>query len=109
MNEASESSIKYTISRMIADAAPKNLLKNPKLRNHHFDDFSVVEEDFQTLKIQFRALGLIIRSEKSRGVRDNETYWRLTPHGDDVITRLHAIPSDREIQSLDEDIRQVEE
>jgi len=47
--------------------------------------------DFQTIKVQLRALGLITKSEKARSVKDTGTYWTLTPYGDDVMTRLRAI------------------
>jgi hypothetical protein len=54
-------------------------------------DFRIDESDFQRIKIQLRALGLIIRSEKPRSVKDVDTYWALTPYGDDLMTRLLAI------------------
>ncbi|EBP9710788.1 forkhead box transcription factor, partial [Salmonella enterica subsp. enterica] len=46
---------------------------------------------FQTIKVQFRALGLIIKSEKSRSVKDKGTYWTLTPYGENLMTTLRAI------------------
>jgi len=54
-------------------------------------DFRIDESDFQTIKIQLRALGLITRSEKTRSVKDVDTYWTLTQYGDDLMTRLRAI------------------
>lgn len=52
---------------------------------------SISEDDFQTIKVQLRALGLIKQSTKPRSVKDTETYWTLTPYGDNVMTRLRAI------------------
>jgi hypothetical protein len=49
------------------------------------------DEDFGTLIVQFRALGLIERSERPRSVKDTKTYWRLTLHGDEHLTKLRAI------------------
>ncbi|EDU5982372.1 forkhead box transcription factor, partial [Salmonella enterica subsp. enterica serovar Aberdeen] len=51
----------------------------------------VSNSDFQTIKVQFRALGLIIKSEKSRSVKDKGTYWTLTPYGENLMTTLRAI------------------
>ncbi|HBL0339309.1 TPA: DUF4062 domain-containing protein [Escherichia coli] len=51
----------------------------------------VPNSDFQTIKVQFRALGLIIKSEKSRSVKDKGTYWTLTPYGENLMTTLRAI------------------
>lgn len=54
-------------------------------------DLSFNDHDFQTVKVQLRALGLITKSIKSRSVKNTSTYWSLTPFGDEVMTRLRAI------------------
>ena len=46
-------------------------------------------QDFQMIKIQLRALGLIEKAKESR--ISNTPYWTLTPHGDEVMTQLIAI------------------
>lgn len=53
----------------------------------------VRDEDFQTLKVQLRALGLIQMSVKKRSLKDTESYWTLTPYGDHYATVLKAIPT----------------
>jgi hypothetical protein len=66
-----------------------------KLEKKHseklFKDFNVSSDDFQTIKVQLRALGLITKSSKQRSVKDTSTYWTLTPYGDNVMTKLRAI------------------
>ncbi|GAB5449900.1 MAG: DUF4062 domain-containing protein [Halioglobus sp.] len=47
--------------------------------------------DFETVIVQFSALGLITQSLKSRSVKDSETYWTLTPYGRSIMNRLRAI------------------
>jgi hypothetical protein len=37
------------------------------------------QDDFQTIKVQLRALGLIAKNDKPRSVKDSGTYWTLTP------------------------------
>ena len=54
-------------------------------------EFSILDTDFQTIKIQFRALGYITESLKKRSIHDKGTYWTLTPYGDTIMTRLRAI------------------
>jgi hypothetical protein len=49
------------------------------------------EEDFGTVLVQLRALGLVGRSERKRSVSDKGTYWTLTPYGDEHLTTLRAI------------------
>ena len=53
-----------------------------------------VETDcFKTIIVQMHALGLIARGKKPRAVKDKDAYWVLTPYGENVMTRLRAIPS----------------
>lgn len=69
----------------------------PILRNRKeaagmkFNDFKLDDSDFNTIKVQFMALGLMIKSRKNRSVKDKSTYWTLTPYGESVMTRLRAI------------------
>lgn len=54
--------------------------------------FSIKDHDFQTIKIQLRALGLITMSQRDkRSIKDTDTYWTLTPYGDQVMNMLRAI------------------
>ena len=54
-------------------------------------NIAINNEDFQTLKVQFIALGLIRKSEKKRSVRDSGTYWELTPFGETKMMQLRAL------------------
>lgn len=44
-----------------------------------------------TVVVQLRALGLIAKSARKRSLKDTNTYWTLTPYGDNVMTTLRAI------------------
>lgn len=57
-------------------------------------NFKLIASEFQTIKIQFKALGLISKSEKTRSVKDRNTYWTLTSYGEYIMTQLIAIQSD---------------
>lgn len=91
INEAAESTIKSAMDSFIKDRNVDELSKNKKLAGAEIRSFSLNQDDFQTIKIQLRALGLIAKSEKARSVKDVDTYWTLTPYGDEVMTRLRAI------------------
>jgi len=52
-------------------------------------------ESLRTIIIQFRALGLIVKDERHRSVRDTQTYWTLTSYGDSAMTTLLAILSSK--------------
>lgn len=52
---------------------------------------SLPTQEFGTLIVQLRALGLIQKSERKHAVSDKSTYWCLTPFGDEHLTALRAI------------------
>ncbi|MCC4791169.1 MULTISPECIES: DUF4062 domain-containing protein [Vibrio] len=52
---------------------------------------SISRQDFETIIVQFRALGLIQKGRRNRSVKDRQTYWCLTDHGDQVMVGLRAI------------------
>ncbi|HTW67537.1 MAG TPA: hypothetical protein VME17_23120 [Bryobacteraceae bacterium] len=53
---------------------------------------SIVDEDFQKVKLQLRALGLIRELKETPGSGD-QALWTLTPYGDRVMTQVAAIKS----------------
>lgn len=89
INEARENSI---INKM-------NTIANEKVADRIKKQFkpakvsvvSVNHDSIKTIVIQLRALGLISRSEKARSVKDISLYWKLTPFGDNHMTKLRAI------------------
>ncbi len=52
---------------------------------------SLSQEDFGTLIVQLKALGLVARSSRRRSVNDKGAYWTLTAYGDEHLTTLRAI------------------
>lgn len=71
------------------------LLQEIKQSNNYksLSDYVLDSSEFQTIKIQLKALGLIQQSNKNRSVKDNQSYWTLTPYGDHIMTQLIALPS----------------
>lgn len=55
------------------------------------NSFSITQESFNLIKVQFRALGLICAGEKKRSTTDKHTYWKLTAYGDYIMTTLLAV------------------
>lgn len=104
INEAPENSIKNALDAMVEEQNYSRLQQNAKLKGFRLSSFALHQEDFQTIKVQLRALGLIAKSEKSRSVKDSGTYWTLTPYGDEVMTRLRAIRSSEEDSSAEDEI-----
>lgn len=93
ISDASESAIRHSLNIFIARASRKTLGQDDKLKGKTLSEHQIEDEYFQTIKVQLKALGLIKKGEKNRSVKDSETYWTLTPYGDDLMTRLRAIKS----------------
>lgn len=68
-------------------------------------NFQIHESDFDTVKIQLRALGLIVPSKRQRSVKDAATYWTLTPYGDLAMTKLRAIKKEYNIKKRIKQLR----
>ncbi len=80
---AGEHEIKSMINKLIESESIDSIRR--KLKGvHSFFDFRCVEDDFNTIKIQLRSLGLIERSAESIA-------WRLTRYGDQVMVQLRAM------------------
>lgn len=92
IDEAKDVVLLRALSNMIEERAIEDLMGSDEFNNSHLMNFSASSDDYQTIKVQLRALGLISQSNKNRSVKDTATYWTLTPYGDTVMTRLRAIP-----------------
>ena len=91
INEANEAQIKNTLNKFVEKLGFEIMKKNSTAKGHQFDTFVINEDDYQTIKVQLRALGLIVQSDKKRAVSDKGTYWTLTPYGDTIMNQLRAI------------------
>lgn len=91
IHEATEPSLKNALDNLAGTENCKRLLADKKFAGLSLREFLISEADFQTIKVQLRALGLITKSDKVRSVKDSGTYWTLTPYGDEIMTQLRAI------------------
>lgn len=54
-------------------------------------NYSIFNDDFQTIKVQLIALNIIKISERKRTTKDTGTYWTLTPYGYKLMMQLKAL------------------
>ncbi|MGO5022450.1 DUF4062 domain-containing protein [Lawsonibacter sp. LCP25S3_G6] len=95
--ECKESVIKDAIVEYAKGLLSDELSKELKEKRYsRFYDFSIENEEFQNIKIQYKALGLIMKSVRNRSVKDTLNYWTLTEYGDYVMTQLIAIKKSEE-------------
>uniref|UniRef100_UPI00321707FF DUF4062 domain-containing protein n=1 Tax=uncultured Draconibacterium sp. TaxID=1573823 RepID=UPI00321707FF len=83
IDEAKEVDYKERINSFIKHLIQKN--------DSNISKVLIIIDDFMSILIQFKALGLIEQSIRNRSVKDLNTYWKLTKKGDDLITKLRAI------------------
>jgi hypothetical protein len=85
IDKASEQQLSYAIRehfyRRIVDQEPAGTA---------FISVGLLSTDFQKLKVQYRALGLITKETSQKSLKDTSTYWTLTPYGDTFMTKLNA-------------------
>lgn len=91
IDEVSENTLRSKVNELIQKRRYDDLSKKFAREDRKPTEFKIDDNDFQTIKIQFRALGLITESIKKRGVHDKNKYWTLTPFGDNMMTKLRAI------------------
>jgi hypothetical protein len=89
LSPVSESYMKATIVETLRNRVWDTIKK-------HLLSTSIRNEDFQTVKVQLRALGLIVQSP---GRDPNAAHWKLTPYGDAVVTQIVAIRSNKADQA----------
>lgn len=92
INEASDLDIKLRLDQFVKEWGMSEIVHSKKYQEYEdFGRFEIDKEDFETIIVQLRALGLITQSNKNRSVKDTSTYWSLTPYGDNIMVRLRAI------------------
>jgi hypothetical protein len=109
IHEAPEPALKAALSALIEERSDDSQESARRTGHSHFRNFRIKDEDFQTIKVQLRALGLMVRNDKARSVKDSGTYWTLTPYGDEAMTRLLAIRRDEEAPANPDDFTEVQE
>lgn len=104
IHEATEPALKNALDNLAEAENMERLQADESLARHALRRFHISEDDFQTIKVQLRALGLIAKSDKARSVKDSGTYWTLTPYGDEIMTQLRAIRRNEDESQASEEI-----
>ncbi|WP_323093536.1 DUF4062 domain-containing protein [Klebsiella quasipneumoniae] len=91
IDEISDDKLKTLINASICEIVEAGLRSDDDLKNMHIKYIRMDSSDVQTIKVQLRALGLMVQSERNRSVKDKGTYWTLTPYGENLMTTLRAI------------------
>lgn len=109
IHEAPEHSLKLALNDFVEERSEESRTSASGKGYSGFGGFRIKDEDFQTIKVQLRALGLMVKNEKPRSVKDSGTYWTLTPYGDAVMTQLLAIRRDDVVPAHPNEFPDVQE
>lgn len=88
IDEASDRTLAAALTSLISTLVSDKITPKPPL---YVVDFDISEDDFLTVKVHLRALGLIKKSERQRDPADKAVYWTLTSEGDKTMTGLRVI------------------
>lgn len=91
ISEASEEDLHSAFRDYFERRTRESYERDKKVKGRELVEFEFRDDEIETCIVQFRALGLIRESVKQRSLKDTNTYWRLTPYGDHLMTQLRAI------------------
>jgi hypothetical protein len=91
INETSDSDLYDSFRTFFESKARLAFRKDRDLKGKTLRNFKFRRDEIETSIVQFRALGLIRESLRQRSVKDTNTYWTLTPYGDQLMIQLRAI------------------
>lgn len=73
IHEAAEPTLKQTLNEFASEKLLPEVYKMKEFAGYKIRAVTFDDNDFQTIKIQLRALGLVAKSEKNRSVKDSGT------------------------------------
>jgi len=95
IHEASTLQIKNRLKTYISKLALAEAKKDGDFKGHRRTrNHTIDQSSFETVLIQLSALGLIVQSVKNRSVKDQSTYWKLSPYGITTMNQLRAVISE---------------
>lgn len=96
IHEADTLQIKQRLKIFISKLALEEAKRDEDFKGHRrARNFSIDQSAFETVLIQLSALGLIIQSVRNRSVKDQSTYWKLSPYGVTMMNQLRAVASSK--------------
>lgn len=100
INEATSNEIKTSLRSFLSKQGKNIWQGKGDLKDATVDDFRFESDLYDTVFVQFRALGLIKESVKQRSVKDTNTYWTLTAYGDNLMMQLRALRKDTDKRKI---------
>ncbi len=101
IDEASDLGLKRVLDSYVWQVKQEFHSNKKELKDFTVKNFKLNENDFNTIKVQFLALKLIVKStkRKTRSVSDKSAYWMLTPLGENLMMSLRAIRKTEKLEN----------
>lgn len=90
IDSATDNVIAQRMNKLVEEIFAEETSENSDFEGCWLRNFKIKETELEKIIIQLRALGLIRKHEK---LKSPYTHWTLTPYGDQVMTKLIAIPT----------------
>jgi hypothetical protein len=100
IGESTEKLLQSAIGERIQALSYTKYKKQDQFKDLTLWNFDLENDDFQTVKVQLRALGLMEKSIRNRSVKDTKNYWTLTEYGDTLMNKLRAITKEDLLKEL---------
>jgi hypothetical protein len=91
INEARERRLEAAFKDFVLEALRAQEKGREEMAGKEIKSVTFSDRHFDTVIVQFRALGLIRPSERKRSLNDTAAYWTLTPYGDRLMVQLRAL------------------
>lgn len=95
IDESGRTAIEERITSMLKEHEFPKMRQKQLFTQATFIDIELPDTTFDTYLVQMIALGIIEKSIRSRSVKDQTTYWHLTPYGEKLMYSLRAITRDK--------------
>ncbi|SDY24687.1 DUF4062 domain-containing protein [Nitrosomonas sp. Nm58] len=91
INEASDHALRQSFYDFLRRESIKAFQSRKEFKDRELRSFSFRKDEIETCMVQLRALGLIKENDRKRSIKDNGTYWTLTPYGNTLMVQLRAV------------------
>lgn len=93
IDEANENTIKNRLEDAVSENQIEAVKEHESFAGGSNFAFDLDMKSFETCIVQLVALNVISKSSRTRSLKDKQTYWQLTPHGEKLMYTLRAIRS----------------
>ncbi len=97
IHDATIDDLKSALKEFLKELGKDFWIADSGLEDAELEFFDLADSVYDTVFVQFRALGMMKESSKTRSVKDKNSYWSLTKYGDSLMNNLRALKRDSRV------------